>query len=97
MIWSWVKLDVAEKNRTFKIADIKRLTEEAFAAVPSDLWKSTCRRCKDLVEKIWVADNVHDEMAAPTIEIDGQDDDDDGGEEEEEEEEEDGDDDDGNG
>ena len=37
LIWSWVKRHVAEKNRTFKIANVKRLMEEAFAAVPSDL------------------------------------------------------------
>ena len=48
LIWSWVKHHVAEKNTTFKIADVKRLTEEAFAAVPSDLWKSICRHCEDL-------------------------------------------------
>ena len=41
LIWFWVKRHVAEKNTTFKIADVKSLTEEAFAAVPPDLWRST--------------------------------------------------------
>ena len=36
LFWSWVKRHVAEKNTTFKIADVKRLMEGAFAAVPSD-------------------------------------------------------------
>ena len=52
LIWSWAKRHVAEKSTTFKIADVKGLTEKAFAALPSDLWKSTCRHCEDLVEKI---------------------------------------------
>ena len=53
----------------------------------SDLWKSTCHHCEDLVENFWVADNVQDEVAELTIEIDVQeeddDNDDDSGEEEE--------------
>ena len=84
LIWSCVvKRHVAEKNTTFKIADVKRLTEEAFAAVPSDLWKSTWRHCEDLVENFWVADNAQDEVAELTIKIDSQEEkDNDGGKEE---------------
>ena len=80
LIWSWVKHHVAEKKTTFKIADV----QETVAAVLSDLRKSTCRHCENLVENIWVADNVQDEVAELTIEIDGQEDDDGGDEEEEE-------------
>ena len=74
-----MKRHVAEKNTTLKIANVMHLTEEAFATVPSDLWKSFCSHCEDLVEKCWVADNVQDEVAELTIEIDGQDDDNGGG------------------
>ena len=95
-----MKRHVGEKYTTFKIADVKLLTEERFALVPSDLWRSAGRHCLDLVENLWVADNVRDEVAEPAIEIDGQeegekekeedDHDGGGGEEEEEEDDDDG-------
>ena len=83
------------RKTTFKTADVNCLTEEAFAAVPSHLWKSTCCHCEDLVEKFWVAVNVQDEVTELTIETGGQEEEEDGDDDGGEEEEEDGDDDDG--
>ena len=48
LIWSQVKGYVADKNRTFKIADVEKLTHEAIDSVTVAAWKS----CVEHAEKI---------------------------------------------
>lgn len=62
MIWAQVKCQVATKNTTFKIADVKKLMHEAIDSVTkenwvnlcSSYWKNTRRRSpKKNVEKLF--------------------------------------------
>lgn len=56
LVWSKVKRGVAEKNFTFKISDIERLTHDAMDDVSNEFWDSCCRHVQDLEQKYWEQD-----------------------------------------
>ena len=77
LIWAWIKGKMAKEKRTFKIADVMTLTNEAISAVTADHWRSACLRCKKLVDEFWKTDSLQEEAVGQlVIELNGNDDDD---------------------
>ena len=68
LIWSQVKGYVARENRTFKLAEVERLSREALAAVTPELWSNCCRHVVDTIElKMRRLDNLQDNMVERII------------------------------
>ena len=61
LIWTWIKGKVAKKNKTFKIADVLALANEAINAVTADQWRSACLHCMTLVDEFWKTDCLQEE------------------------------------
>ena len=57
LIWANVKNKVADKNKTFKVADVLRLCTAALESVPSTVWKNAVEHVRKL-EKVYT-DRAH--------------------------------------
>lgn len=61
-IWALVKNRVAARNTTFKMDDVRRLTEEEFNKVTIEDWQNICRHVeateKEYIEKEYIMDDV---------------------------------------
>ncbi|XP_072395143.1 uncharacterized protein [Diabrotica undecimpunctata] len=42
LIWATVKNNVSQKNVTFKLADVQKLTEEEFSKIDANEWRKRC-------------------------------------------------------
>lgn len=62
MIWAQVKGDVATRNNTFKIKDVRRLLEEALCRVTVENWKSCVRHSEELQEEDFIKEGIRDEV-----------------------------------
>ena len=51
LIWAQVKSYVADKNNTFKIADVERLTNEAVDTVSKEAWENCVRHAETLQDR----------------------------------------------
>ena len=67
MVWGWVKQEVAKRNKTFKINDVKAHVLDVFRDVPPQLWPNSCRHCDDKVDETWTADGLQEDMLEPII------------------------------
>ena len=69
---------MAKENKTFKIADVMALTNEAISTVTADQWHSACLHCMTLVDKFWKTDCLQEETVEQLlIEVNGDHDDED--------------------
>ena len=67
MVWAWVKGEVANRNKTFKIADVKQHVLSVFNDVPATLWQNACRHCDEKVDEGFIADGIQEQMLDPII------------------------------
>mgnify|MGYP007063910305 CR=1 FL=1 len=62
-----MKLYVAERNSTFKIADVERLTHEAVASISVDAWEKCVRHAEKLQEENYEWEIPRDDVLEPFI------------------------------
>ena len=63
-------MKVAKESKTFKIADVMRLTQEAVNEVPPQQWSSVCIHCEKIVDEFWKMDGLQEQATAKlTIEL----------------------------
>ncbi|KAF0740956.1 DDE 3 domain-containing protein [Aphis craccivora] len=67
LIWEQVKGKVAEKNNTFKMADIEVLVNSAFDAVTTEDWEKCGDHCNKIQEDDLVKEGLRDEILEPII------------------------------
>lgn len=65
LIWSQVKGYVASHNTTFKLADLKPLTDEALKRVTEKEWKACIAHSMKEEEKLWKLDDIMENMEEP--------------------------------
>lgn len=67
LIWAQVKAEVAKRNRTFKLPDVKLLLEEALKNVTAENWKRCISHVKKEEERMWELDIRADVVVEPLI------------------------------
>lgn len=67
LIWAQVKREVAEKNRTFKIEDVEKLTSEAIDNVTAADWEKCVMHAEKLQSDDWEKEIVRDDIMEPFI------------------------------
>ena len=60
LIWAWIKTEVGRKNTTFRMSDVKSLTEDALARVTPEQWRKACEHCWQVCNAAWKADGLQD-------------------------------------
>ena len=70
LIWAQVKDWVAKHNTTYKMADVKALTEQAFTTITPDAWRKACLHCEKVEAEWWTAENLQPAMPPVVINID---------------------------
>lgn len=73
LIWAQVKNEVAAKNTTSKLADVRRLLEAAVQNVTPENWRKACAHVERLEEKFREADMVQEDIPPVIIRL-GEDD-----------------------
>lgn len=58
MIWTQVKGEVAEKNQSFKIADIETLVNNALDAVTKENWAKCGEHCTKIQDEDLVKEGL---------------------------------------
>ncbi|KAJ4442396.1 hypothetical protein ANN_03982 [Periplaneta americana] len=66
-IWAQMKSYVAEKNNTFKIADVETLTHEAVETISIEAWENCVRHAEKLQEKDYAREIRRDDIMEPFI------------------------------
>lgn len=82
LIWAQVKEKVAEKNATFKIADVEKLVHDALDSVTVDDWKNYTNHCHKLQDDDYVKEGLREQILEPIILTISPDDSSDSGEDE---------------
>lgn len=67
LIWAQVKGKVAEKNNTFKMADIEVLVNSALDGVTTEDWARCGEHCNKIQEDDLVKECLRDEILEPII------------------------------
>lgn len=67
LIWAQIKGRVAEKNTTFKIADVEALTHEALDSITIEDWKKCVSHCEKLQDEDFTKEGLRDEILEPII------------------------------
>lgn len=67
LIWAQVKGEVARKNRTFKMADLKVLFYEAIQNVTAKHWENCINHTKKIEQKMWDLDVRVDAIVEPLV------------------------------
>lgn len=67
LVWAQVKNEVSEKNKTFKIRDVRKLTEDAISHVSVDNWRKCCEHAEKLQEDDFVKEGLRDEKMQSLI------------------------------
>ena len=62
LIWAQVKSEIAHKNNTFKIKDVRKLLEEALLNVSVDDWKKCVQHAEKLQEEDFIKSGIRDEV-----------------------------------
>ncbi|KAJ4425806.1 hypothetical protein ANN_27432 [Periplaneta americana] len=60
LIWDSVKNWVAERNVSFKMDDVLKLTDEKFASITAQEWKECCRHVKDVETRLMEREGLLD-------------------------------------
>lgn len=70
LIWADVKNFVADKNTTFKMADVQNLFQEALSRVTSERWRKCVKHVKQKVEvDMWKLDNIMDDITTVIVNL----------------------------
>ncbi|KAJ8974395.1 hypothetical protein NQ317_011239 [Molorchus minor] len=67
MIWAQVKNEVAGKNETFKLKDVKELLMQALNNVTNTNWKRCVEHVIKEEEKMCTLDGIMDDLIEPLI------------------------------
>lgn len=67
LIWAQVKNEVASKNQTFKLKEIKGLLENAMAGVTPDTWQKCIGHTQKEEQKMWDLDTRVEATVEPLI------------------------------
>ncbi|PSN58030.1 hypothetical protein C0J52_02041 [Blattella germanica] len=67
LIWVQVKSYVADKNNTFKIADVETLTNEAVDTVSKEAWENCVRHAETLQDRDYETETPRDDVMEPFI------------------------------
>jgi len=67
MIWAQVKGEVAEKNHSFKIADVEVLVNNALDAVTKENWAKCGDHCTKIQDEDLAKEGLRDEILEPII------------------------------
>lgn len=67
LIWAQIKSDVARKNKTFKLAEVKILLNEAISNVTTNDWQKCVAHIKKEEQKMWDLDIYVEAVVEPVI------------------------------
>ncbi len=67
LLWAQIKKDVANRNNTFKIADVELLCEEAIQRVDVETWAKSVRHAEEFQERDFSKECVRDAVMEPII------------------------------
>lgn len=67
LIWAQVKGEIASKNTTFKINDVRSLLEEALNNVTITNWENSVRHSEKLQEDDFIKEGVRDDVVQPFL------------------------------
>jgi len=67
LIWAQVKGKVAEKNNTFKMADVEVLVNSALDAVTPEHWAKCGEHCDKIQEDDLIKESLRDDILEPII------------------------------
>ncbi len=67
MIWAQIKGEVAEKNHSFKMADVEVLVNNALDAVTKENWKKWGDHCDKIQDDDLVKEGLRDDFLEPII------------------------------
>ena len=67
LVWAWIKTEVAKRNTTYRIADVKALVAQVISEVTPEQWSRACDHCDQLVDKAWEADGLQDETIEEVV------------------------------
>ena len=59
LIWANVKGEVAKKNKTFKMKDVKMLMEKALASATVEEWVNAIKHTEKVEKEYWRMDFLH--------------------------------------
>lgn len=60
MVWSYLKSFVRERNKTFKLKDVKQLFFEAIDRVTPELWSKYVKHAKKAMDEDWASEGLND-------------------------------------
>ena len=61
LMWAWIKEQVAKRNTTFKIADVKELVTAVITEVSAEHWRKAFEHCEKYMDEAWVNDGLQEE------------------------------------
>lgn len=67
MVWSYLKAYVKERNKTFKLKDVKDLFTEAVNQVTPELWLKYVQHVKKVMDVDWENEGLHDQSVQDFI------------------------------
>lgn len=67
LVWSQVKGYVAQRNNTFKMSDVERLTHEAIDSISVTAWADCVRHAEKLQEEDYLKECARDAILEPII------------------------------
>ncbi|XP_046384822.1 uncharacterized protein LOC124155147 [Ischnura elegans] len=67
LIWAQVKRFVAQRNTTFRMIDVERLTHEALASISKEDWIKCVRHAENIQEEDYIKECVRDEVPQVVI------------------------------
>ena len=74
LMWAWIKEQVAKRNTTFKIADVKELVTAVITEVSAEHWRKAFEHCEKCMDEAWVNDGLQEEHVERLIIEVGEDD-----------------------
>ncbi|XP_072400225.1 uncharacterized protein [Diabrotica undecimpunctata] len=67
LIWAQVKGEVARKNSTFKLCDVKVLFNQALNNVTANNWQNAVNHVDGIISKMWQLDFIIEQQLEPII------------------------------
>ncbi|XP_050516569.1 uncharacterized protein LOC126891436 [Diabrotica virgifera virgifera] len=67
LIWTQVKGEVARKNSTYKIPDVKVLFNQALSNVTANNWQNAVNHVDGIISKMWQLDFIIERVIEPII------------------------------
>ena len=67
LVWAKIKREVADENKTFKLSDVKRLTETTMKTIDANYWKKCVEHVLKIESEYWSADGLTPNTQPTTI------------------------------